>query len=240
MPRQPRYFIPGFPQHVIARGVDRQAVFFSADDYGLYLSVLRGAARAHGCHIHAYVLMSNHVHLLMTPQTERAIPLVFQAIGRGYVQAINRQYERTGTLWEGRYKASIVDSAQYLLTCYRYIELNPVRAGLVASPDRYPFSSYGSNALGKNDPLVTAHQGYLALAARPRARQKAYRQLFEEAIGKRELRAIRDCANASQVLGNSRFKDQLEAMLGRSVRPGRSGRPRKHEGGKSVRQPALS
>lgn len=223
MPRQPRYFLPGFPQHVIARGVDHQAVFFSPDDYGLYLTVLQDAAGTHGCHVHAYVLMTNHVHLLMTPQTERAIPLVFQAIGRSYVQAINRQYQRTGTLWEGRYKASIVDSARYLLTCYRYIELNPVRAGLVASPDRYSYSSYGFNALGHDDPLVMPHEEYLALAADPRARQSAYRRLFADAIGEETLRAIRDCANASQVLGGDRLKDRLEAIIGRSVRPGRSG-----------------
>lgn len=227
MPRQPRFFLPGFPQHVVARGVNRDNVFFNPGDYRLYLRVLREAVEEHDCRIHAYVLMTNHVHLLVTPQTERAIPLVFQALGRRYVQAINRRYHRTGTLWEGRYKACIVDTANYLLTCYRYIELNPVRAGLVALPERYPYSSYAFNGLGRNDPLVTPHAEYVALAASPSARHHAYRRLFADAIGKEQLRAIRDCTNASRVLGSDRFIDRIESMLGDSVRPGKAGRPRK-------------
>ena len=227
MPRQPRYFVPGFSQHVVARGVNRDPVFFDTGDYSLYLRVLREAVEEHDCCVHAYVLMTNHVHLLVTPQTESAIPRVFQAIGRRYVQAINRRYDRTGTLWEGRYKACIVDTAKYLLTCYRYIELNPVRAGLVALPEHYPYSSYASNALGKNDPLVTPHAEYVALAASSTARHDVYRRLFSDAIGKERLRAIRECTNASGVLGSDRFIDRIESMLGNSVRPGRAGRPRK-------------
>lgn len=227
MPRQPRYFLPGFPQHVIARGVDRGAVFFEPDDYDLYLEVLRHAADSHGCEVHAYVLMTNHVHLLLTPQCARGICRVFQSIGRRYVQTINRKYGRTGTLWEGRYRASIIDSATHLLTCYRYVELNPVRASMVSTPDLYPYSSYGFNALGKTDTLVTPHAEYLGLAGDPETRQAHYRRLVEHAIGENELRMIRERANASQVLGDDRFRDQIEAMLGRSVRPGRAGRPRR-------------
>lgn len=227
MPRPPRYFLPDFPQHIIARGVDRQAVFFRAEDYRLYLTVLRQAANTHGCAVHAYVLMTNHVHLLMTPKTQRAIPLVFQALGRSYVQAVNRRYQRTGTLWEGRYRSSLIDSDAYLLTCYRYIELNPVRAGLARLPHLYPYSSHRYNAHGKDDPVVTPHEIYRALGADSKARRVAYEKLFADPIDSSQLRKIRDCANASQVLGNDKFKDRIQAIVGHSVRPGKPGRPSK-------------
>jgi putative transposase len=206
--------------------VNRNSVFFGPDDYRLYLAVLRHATDEFGCEVHAYVLMTNHVHLLLTPQSAHAISRVFQAIGRCYVQTINRKYGRSGTLWEGRYRASIVDSTTYLLTCYRYIELNPVRADMVSTPELYRYSSHGFNALGRPDGLVTPHAKYLALAADAERRQARYRDLFGETIAAEDLRTIRDCANASQVLGNERFKDQIAAVLGRSVRPGKAGRPR--------------
>ena len=134
MPRQLRYFIPNIPQHVITRGVDRRAVFFHEHDYKLYLDALRQEAAKNRCLIHAYVLMTNHVHLLVTPQYERSLPLMMQAMGRSYVQRLNERYDRTGTLWEGRYKAGLVQHNRYLLACQRYIELNPVRAGIVLAP----------------------------------------------------------------------------------------------------------
>ena len=168
MPRQPRYFIPNIPQHVIQRGVDRQAVFFEARDYQLYLDTLRCAAHRYHCSVHAYVLMTNHTHLLITPGTGRSLPLLMQAMGRGYVQKLNRHYNRTGTLWQGRYKASLIQDDQYLLTCYRYIELNPVRAGMVRRPGDYPYSSYRHNANGQPDSLITPHPLYRSLAATQR------------------------------------------------------------------------
>lgn len=204
------------------------------EDYRLYLSVLHEATVKHDCSIHAYVLMPNHVHLLITPRTSRAIPLVFQALGRRYVQTLNRKYERTGTLWEGRYRASLVDSEAYLLTCYRYIELNPVRAGLNSSPDRYPYSSYHCNAFGTHDPIVTPHPEYLALGEKPEARRAAYRELFSEVLQEPQLSTIRRCVNASQVLGSEKFKDSIELLLGHSVRPGKDGRPRKYTVGRKA------
>lgn len=224
MPRQPRYFVPHIPQHVIQRGVDRQATFFRPQDYRLYLDTLRTAARRYHCAVHAYVLMRNHTHLLLTPGTERALPLLMQAMGRGYVQKLNRQYERTGTLWQGRYKASLVQDDRYLLTCYRYIELNPVRAGMVRHPADYAYSSYRHNAAGQADILVTTHPVYQSLSSKPEQRQAAYRALFADEIAPELLALVRDTTNACQVLGNDRFKDQIEAMLGRSVRPGKAGR----------------
>ena len=225
MPRQPRYFIPNIPQHVIQRGVDRQAVFFEARDYQLYLDTLRCAAHRYDCSVHAYVLMTNHTHLLITPGTGRSLPLLMQAMGRGYVQKLNRHYNRTGTLWQGRYKASLIQDDLYLLTCYRYIELNPVRAGMVRRPGDYPYSSYRHNANGQPDRLITPHPLYQSLATTQRQRLSAYRALFADEIAPELLALVRNTTNACQVLGNDRFKDQIEAMLGRSVRPGKPGRP---------------
>lgn len=230
MPRQPRYFIPHIPQHVIQRGVDRQPVFFQLDDYKLYLDSLGNAAERYECQIHAYVLMTNHTHLLVTPTGSRSLPLLMQAMGRSYVQALNKRYNRTGTLWEGRYKASLVQDEHYLLTCYKYIELNPVRAGLVSKPDDYPYSSFACNANGRDNPLLTAHAVYRSLAEEPNQRQAVYRNFFNDSIAPETLTTIRNTSNACLVLGNERFKDQIETMLGRSVRPGRCGRPKKPRG----------
>jgi len=227
MPRQPRYFIPNIPQHVIQRGVDRQAVFFQPDDYALYLRSLDESASQYDCRIHAYALMPNHTHLLLTPGNERSLPLLMQAMGRRYVQTLNKKYDRTGTLWQGRYKASLVQDDRYLFACQRYIELNPVRAGIVSAPDEYPWSSYGCNALGKGDSLVTPHHLYNDLDTEPHRRQQAYRNLFVDAISAKELSAMRDTTNACLVMGNDRFKDQIENLLGRRVRHGESGRPKK-------------
>lgn len=221
MPRQPRYFLPGYAFHVVARGVNRQETFFEDEDYRLYLSVLRRASERHRCRIHAYVLMTNHVHLLVSPESRQAIPLVFQAIGRSYVQAINRKYERSGTLWEGRYRACLVDTDEYLLTCYRYVELNPVRAGLVADPALYTYSSYHQNASGSEDPLVSPHDAYLALGVDSEARRAAYRDLFVDVIDERTLATIRRSTNASRVLGTDAFRDEFEAQLA----PYRASRP---------------
>ncbi len=227
MPRQPRYFIPGMPQHVIARGVDKQAVFFQEADYALYLNSLLRATREHTCAVHAYVLMTNHVHLLVTPATEKGIPMVMQAMGRLYVQALNRNYARTGTLWQGRYKASLVQDEHYLLACQRYIELNPVRAGMVKGPGEYRWSSYAHNALGEPDTLVTPHAIYRRLNTDPVHRLGAYRALFAATLSNELLEQLRTQTNACLILGNSRFKAQIAGMLGRDVEHRRAGRPRK-------------
>lgn len=225
MPRQPRYFVPHMPQHVIQRGVDRQPVFFEARDYELYLETLRAASSEYDCSIHAYVLMANHTHLLISPGTQRSLPLLMQAMGRGYVQKLNRLYGRTGPLWQGRYKASLIQDDLYLLTCYRYIEMNPVRAGMVKHPGDYLYSSYRRNALGKPDNFLKAHSVYESLATTREQRLTAYKTLFADEIDPDMLDLVRSTANACLVLGNEEFKNQIEAMLGRSVRPGKAGRP---------------
>jgi len=227
MPRQCRYFIPNVAQHVITRGVDRQAVFFHQQDYALYREALRDAAATNGCLIHAYILMTNHVHLLVTPLQERSLPLMMQAMGRNYVQRLNARYRRTGTLWEGRYKASLVQDNNYLLACQRYIELNPVRARMVYAPGDYPYSSYAYHAAGVDDVLITPHACYLSLGVDCAARQSAYRRLFHDLLDEKLLASIRKTTNACGVIGDERFKEQIEAMLGRRVPTGKRGRPAK-------------
>lgn len=225
MPRQCRYFIPNIPQHVITRGVDRQAVFFHEQDYALYLKALQNAATTNECSIHAYVLMTNHVHLLVTPRRKRSLPLMMQSMGRNYVQRLNVRYRRTGTLWEGRYRASLVQDSHYLLACQRYIELNPVRARMVAAPGDYPYSSYAHHAAGVDDGLITAHACYLGLATDHSERQQAYRRLFHNLLDEELLATIRQSTNACGVIGSNRFKEQIEALLGRAVPTGKRGRP---------------
>lgn len=170
--------------------------------------------------------MTNHVHLLLTPHSPRALPRLMQSMGRGYVQRLNKRYGRTGTLWEGRYKASLVQTDRYALACYQYIELNPVRAAMVASPAMYEHSSYRHNGLGASDALITPHPIYNSLGSTATERQARYRKLFPRELADATIARIRNTTNACLVLGNERFKDQIEAMIGRSVRPGRNGRPK--------------
>ncbi|MFQ5802395.1 MAG: transposase [Candidatus Methylomirabilales bacterium] len=226
MPRPPRYPLIGVPQHVIQRGNNRQPTFFIEDDFRFYLECLKEAATTHPCEIHAYVLMTNHVHLLMTPRRANAIAKVIQSLGRRYVQYINSTYQRSGTLWEGRYKASVVESETYVLLCSRYIELNPVRSKLVADPAEYPWSSYHWHALGTSDPVITDHAAYLALGSTDEERHEAYRGLFRDQFNPARLQEIRESLNQCRVLGSERFKDEIEAVLSRRVRPGKVGRPK--------------
>jgi putative transposase len=227
MPRLPRYSLSGVPQHVIQRGHNRQPIFFHEDDYRFYLECLQETTARHATAVHAYVLMTNHVHVLMTPHQPNSIAKVMQALGRRYVPYINATYQRTGTLWEGRYRASLVDADQYLLACYRYIELNPVRAGMVQHPAVYPWSSYRWHAGGQHDPVITDHMLYLALGSTVQARNAAYEILCQRHLDAGLLQEIRATLNQCRVLGTERFKDAIEATLARRIRLGKPGRPRK-------------
>lgn len=193
------------------------------------MSFLRDAACKYQVAIHAFVLMTNHVHLLVTPSDEKGLSRLMQAQGRKYVQYFNFTYERTGTLWEGRYKSTLVDADRYLLTLYRYIELNPVRANMVSHASEYPWSSYRSNALGKSIELLNAHPVYLQLARSDEERQKAYRALFRGRMSERDLNAIRESTNKAWVLGDDRFKAQIESKTGRRSKPLGRGGDRKSE-----------
>ena len=155
MARLPRFVLVGHPQHVIIRGNNREPIFYADEDYQFCLEKLKKACDKHECDIHAYVLMTNHVHLLITPHKKDGISKVIQMLGRYYVQYFNNTYQRKGTLWEGRYKATLIDSEHYALGCYRYIELNPVRAEMVEHPAEYPWSSYGFNGLGDKISLLS-------------------------------------------------------------------------------------
>jgi putative transposase len=230
MPRAKRLELPGVAQHAIQRGNDRQACFFEAADYLCYLQALREAALRYACQVHAYVLMTNHVHLLLTPADAGAVARVMQAVGRRYVRHVNDSTGRTtGTLWEGRYKASLVDSERYVLACYRYIELNPVRAGMVASPGAYRWSSFAANGNGLHDPLVTPHAVYRQMGTTMEQCCARYRALVAEAIPEDDLAAIRLYVQRQRALGTPKFQVQIEQRLQRRAgigRPGRCGRDR--------------
>lgn len=225
MARLPRFFVPGYPLHVIQRGNNREALFFDEDDYRLYLQWLGEAALRHGCAIHAYVLMTNHVHILVTPKQPDSLPKTFQSLGRRYVQYVNTIYQRTGTLWEGRYRATLIESEGYLFTCCRYIELNPVRAEMVAHPREYPWSSYHFHAAGSADPLLTPHTLYQELGRTAAERHKAYRALFRHHLSEETLEAIREATNKAWVLGSERFKHRLARRIDRRLTPLPRGRP---------------
>jgi putative transposase len=229
MPRKPRFTLPGIPQHVIQRGNNREPCFLAEPDYRRYLDDAQVSAEKYACRIHAYVLMTNHVHLLITPMREQGIADMMQALGRRYVYYINKSYRRTGTLWEGRYKASLIDSEAYLLTCMRYIELNPLRAQMVSHPGEYRWSSYAANAQGRVDALLSPHPLYTALGPTVHDRQEVYRELFRHHMDNDLLHEIRQALNHELVLGRSYFKDKIEAMTQRQTRLGLPGRPRVEE-----------
>jgi putative transposase len=227
MARMGRYFVAGQPLHVIQRGNNRQPIFFDDQDYGLYHEWLAFAAREHGCAIHAYVLMTNHVHLLATPSAAQSLPRMMQSLGRRYVRTINARYRRTGTLWEGRYKAAPLDSDTYFFSCSRYIEMNPVRANMVRRPEDYPFSSYRANALGQADALVSRHPLFGRLGADAQAQQLAYQALFREKLDERFVECLRAATNGGWALGDERFKTEIAEAVKRRTAPLPKGRPTK-------------
>jgi len=225
MARLPRFELAGVPQHVVQRGNNRLPCFLDDEDRQRYLQCLRQALLRFGCKLHAYVLMSNHVHLLLTPLEAGAVSRMMHTFARNYVGSFNGRHGRTGTLWEGRYKACLVDSGRYFLACSRYIELNPVRAWMVAQPSEYPWSSYGANAEGRANSLLTPHPEYLALDSDPAGRISAYRALFAEVLPDELVGEIRVHLAQQKVLGTDRFRSWVEERTGRfaTVRP--VGRP---------------
>ena len=227
MARRPRIDLVGIAQHLIQRGNNRQACFFTDDDCRCYLEWLHQAAEKYGASVHAYVLMSNHVHLLATGAEKGALGRMMQSLGRRYVRHVNSSYRRTGTLWEGRYKSSLIDSDRYLLACYRYIELNPVRANIVTLPGEYRWSSFYRNAHGGKDDLITPHVTYLSLGISDAMRMLEYRRLFQDSLDKEDIETIRDHVNQGKVLGSETFRNRIEALLHRRVRLARPGRPSK-------------
>jgi len=224
MPNSRRFNVAAIPQHVVQRGNDRQACFRQEDDYLEYLARLAGASRKHGVAIHAYVLMTNHVHLLATPETGDGMSRLMQAVGSGYVRSYNAKHARTGTLWEGRFFSSLVDGDDYLWQCHRYIELNPVRAGIASDPSRYRWSSFARNALGKPDRVVTPHPAYAGLAACEPFR--IYRGFFESTLSEATIVEIRDRWRKGRAFASEERLQHIEAVASRSPRSRGPGRPR--------------
>lgn len=227
MPRRARIALPHVPLHLIQRGNNRQACFFADEDYRNYLDWLVEYSGKTGCRIHAYVLMTNHVHLLVSSECGSASGVLMKALGQRYVQYVNRVYKRSGTLWEGRYRSCPTQAETYLLACQRYIELNPVRAGMVEHPADYRWSSYRANAQGESNALVHPHERYLALGASAEERQANYRELFRYELDPGVVDRIRSATNGNFALGDNRFAEQVAATLGRRVVPGKPGRPTK-------------
>jgi REP-associated tyrosine transposase len=223
MARYTRIGLPDIPQHIIQRGNNRQPCFHHDQDYAVYLDKLREYASQFKVAIHAYVLMTNHVHLLATPNTETGISQTMQSLGRYYVRYFNKRHRRSGTLWEGRFKAAVIDSDRYFLTVSRYIELNPVRAKMVDHPADYTWSSYHFNALLTPIKLITPHPLYLGLGETPTTRAKHYSSLFESEIPDFKLEEIRGAINSTRVLGGEVFKRQLEKQTGLSLIPNQWG-----------------
>jgi REP-associated tyrosine transposase len=219
MARLGRYFVPEQPLHVIQRGNDRRPVFFEDDDYAQYRDWLAAASRENGLAVHAYVLMTNHVHLLVTPETAASLPRTMQSLGRRYVRHINARRHRTGTLWEGRYRAAPIDTDAYFISCCRYIELNPVRARMVDHPRQYRWSSYRAHADGKADALAAFHPVWRRLGRSVEARQDAYRGLIKEKLDPVFLGALRAATNGGWALGGEDFLRAIEETARRRSVP---------------------
>jgi putative transposase len=227
MPRRPRSDLTGFPLHVIQRGNNRSACFLTDADRATYMHWLGHYAEMNEIKVHAWALMDNHVHLLITPPTSAHASRFMQSLGRRYVRHVNDAYQRTGTLWEGRFRACAVHAEDYLFTCMRYIELNPVRAGMVVDPSEFRWSSYRTTALGIETSIWTAHSLYTALGSSPAERQYAYRAQFVTDIEDAAFAHIRSATGSGHLLANRSTVTRLEREYGQPLGPSRIGRPRK-------------
>lgn len=225
MPRRARLMLPDVPVHIVQRGNNRTACFFAEEDYACYLFHLEKLAERFDCAVHAWCLMTNHVHLLVTPGAADTCGLLMKHLGQRYVQYVNRVRRRTGTLWEGRFRSCLAQTEDYVLACYRYIELNPVRARMVAHPRDYPWSSYRVNAEGRSSGLHTPHAEYTRLGESGELRRSAYRALLEEQLDGRLADEIRAATNGGFALGNESFQQEIGLALGRRASRGNPGRP---------------
>lgn len=224
--RRPRLDVPPFPLHVTHRGVNRGAVFNNDDDRREYLVALGACAPTLGVAVHGYVLMGNHVHLLIAGSAPGAVSRLMQALGRRYVKSFNARWSRTGTLWEGRFRSCVVDTDRYLLNCLAYVELNPVRAGLVGAAADYPWSSARHHLGLRFDAFITMHPTLLALAGQGRARAAAWASVLQSPVADSEVAAIREHTRQERAWGSSEFQQRLEIATGMSVALASRGRPR--------------
>lgn len=225
MARLPRLTVPGYPHHIIQRGNNRQAIFVTNEDYELLLSLVDEHARKQRVALHGYVLMSNHFHLLATPETEEGIPQMMQAVGRRYVRNFNLRHGRTGTLWEGRYKSTLIQAERYLLNCMAYMDLNPVRAGMVANPADYRWSSHAHYIGRRADKVVTPHPLYWELGNTPFSRDAAYAALIQHGVSEKDRQALTDSALRGWALGEPDYVADLQRRTARRVARSFAGRP---------------
>ncbi|MDB5772025.1 MAG: transposase [Burkholderia sp.] len=225
MARLPRLIVPNQPHHVIQHGNDRQQIFRDAADHAIFLNWLREASRQFKVAIHAYALMPDHLHLLATPSDESGLGRMMQWIGRHYVPYFNQKYGRSGTLWQGRYKATVIESERYFMACSAYIELNPVRTGLTYAPQDYPWTSYAHHVGIHLNPVITDHALYWALGNTPFSREAAYRNLLEQGLTADEVLAVTEATRKGWALGSDKYKAQLEKTINRRVQPAKRGRP---------------
>ena len=225
MPRKPRFFIPDVPVHIVHRGHSRDPVFFEDQDYATYAHWLREGAKKYQIAIHAFVLMTNHVHLLVTPKETDSVSRFMQFVGRRYVPYVNDKYGKSGSIWEGRFKASLVQAETYLMSAMRYIELNPVRANMVESPGHYRWSSFVHNAGIREIGFIEFHPLYSALGESTSERSLAYRELFKSHLGPETLKRITEAWLSGTPLGNDYFKEKVEMTLAKKVGQTRRGRP---------------
>jgi len=229
MPRRPRIFVTDLPYHIIQRGNNKSPIFFCDNDYYFFLKVLQEAKIKHPCFIYSYCLMPNHFHLLAAPKEKQNISLLMKLLGVKYVLYVNRVHKRTGTLWEGRFKCSLIDKEQYFLTCLHYIEMNPIRAGIASVPELYRWSSYRFRAFGEKSPILDLDAWYNGLGKNSQERQIRYQQFFRNAIPTSDLKLIRELTNKDALLGSSSFKKQIEMMLGEEIIIRLRGRPKKRK-----------
>ncbi len=226
MARLPRYTITNQCQHIIQQGSDWQQVFFEEQDYQYFHDCLDAASFNYELKVHAFVLMPDHVHILATPSAPDSVSRTVQSVGRNYVQYFNECYSGSGSIWEGRYRATVLDEKQYLLTCSRYIELNPVRGGLVKHARDYRWSSYAHNALGRVDEMITPHREYQRLGATDKERVNAYRALFKQKISTETEELITDSTLKGWALGGAKFTRKIEKISGRRATQLPKGRPK--------------
>ena len=225
MARLPRLTLTDYPHHVILRGNNRQVIFSGESDMRRMLNLLEEHSLAQGVDVHAYVLMGNHLHLLVTPRRDGALSLMMQSVGRSYVRAFNQAHGRTGTLWEGRYRSSVIQTERYLLTCMAYIDLNPVRAGMVEAPENYPWSSHAHYIGRLHQRLLTPPAPYWELGNTPFAREAAYGELVRAGIAEHHQRALTAATLSGWALGDPGFLAVLESQTPRRIQPGKAGRP---------------
>lgn len=227
MARRPRLYVAEIPYHIVQRGNNRNLTFSHDGDYIYFLRVLQEAKLKHSCFVYSYCLMANHFHLLLKPEGRDNISWLMKLLGAKYAHYFNKKYNRTGTLWEGRFKSSLIDEEEYFLACLHYIEMNPVRAGIVTSPELYRWSSYRMRAFGEKNPIIDLDPWYNSLADNDKERQLRYKKLFQDLVTESAYKLISEMEIKQGIVGAEGFKEKIEKLIHKDIIFRRPGRPRK-------------